>query len=130
MTGYDSNIEEYRLSAPLLSFFEGNGGTQDNVCDLDVTNQVVRFKSHASCDNDETRSLVIFSVHAGTTIEVFENPDCRPNDDWTQIIVKRAVSQALVSTYEQSFENDDLLVIHHHANGLDGKVSCVRITTP
>jgi hypothetical protein len=75
----------------ILSFFEGNDGTQNKVCDLQVTNQAVQFKSHAACENDETCSLVLSLISAETTIEVFDNPDCRPNDDWTEIIVKRAV---------------------------------------
>jgi len=101
-----------------LSFYEGHNGTQNKVCDLNATSQVVRFKSHSACENDETRSLVLSLVGAGMTVEVFDNPDCRTNDDWTEIFVKRAIFRTTVPSYEQSFEDDDLIVIHHHKNGL------------
>jgi hypothetical protein len=103
--GLDSKVSRLEVASAtalpgILSFFGGNDGTQNKVCDLQVTDQVVRFKSHIACDNDETRFLVLSLISAGTTIEVFDNPDCRPNDDWTEIIVKRAVFRVLLGTYE------------------------------
>ena len=66
----------------------------------------------------------------GTTIEVFDDPDCQSSDDWTEIEVKRAIFRTTLNTYESSFQNVDLKVTHHHKNGLDGKVSCVRVDAP
>lgn len=133
--GLDGSVSrlEVRRSTELsgvLSLYEGNNGTQNKVCDLDAISGVIRFPSHSACDNDETRSMVLTQVSAGTLIEVYDDPDCETSDDWTEILVKRAALRITVDGYEQSFENDDLLVTHHHDNGLDGKVSCVRITAP
>ena len=74
--------------------------------------------------------MVLTQVSAGTLIEVYDDGDCETNDDWTEILVKRAAMRTTIDSYEQSFENDDLLVTHHHMSNLDGKVSCIRITAP
>lgn len=133
--GLDGKVSrlEVRRSTELsgvLSLYEGNNGTQNKVCDLDAISGVVRFPSHSACDNDETRSMVLTQVSAGTLIEVYDDGDCETTDDWTEILVKRAALRTTIDTYEQSFENDDLLVTHHHVSNLDGKVSCIRITAP
>jgi hypothetical protein len=51
-------------------------------------------------------------------------------DDWTEIIVKRHIARRVIGTLERTFEDDDLLVVHHHRNGLDGKVSSVVLVVP
>jgi hypothetical protein len=114
----------------VLSFYERNSGTQNKVCDLDATTQVVRFPSSRACDDDETRSLVLTFVKAGTTILVYDDPDCETGDDWAEISVKRDLFRTTVNSYETSYENDDVIVSYHADNRLDGKLSCVRIVAP
>jgi hypothetical protein len=111
----------------VLSFYEGNTGTQNKVCDLNTLAQTVRFKSHDACDNDEARSLVLTQVPPGTRIEVYDNPDCQANDDWTLIEVKRAVFRKTIASFERNVDDADVKVTFRRTNGLDGKVSCVKV---
>ena len=123
--GLDGKISRLEVafepSGATVDLHEGNNGTQNLVCSLGIDQQItLNFQGHDQCDNDEARSL----------IEMFDDPDCNTGDDWTRITVKRVAFRTTLGTFERSLENDDLLVEHHHDNGLDGKVSCVRITAP
>ncbi len=112
----------------VASFYEGNSATQNKVCDLDIRNREVRFKGHGSCDNDEARSVVLSLVSKGGILRVYDDPDCETGDDYTVIQLKNDVFRLQINTFERSFENDKVRVIHRHNNGLDGKVSCVRFS--
>jgi Metallo-peptidase family M12 len=130
--GLDGKVSRLEVTAAtslqgVLSFYEGNLGTQNKVCDLNTLAQTVRFKSHAACDNDEARSLVLTQVPPGTRIEVYDNPDCRANDDWTAIEVKRAIFRKTIGSFERNLDDADVKVTYQRDNGLDGKVSCVKI---
>ena len=130
--GLDGKLSrlEFTSAAALqgvISFHEGNDGRQNKVCDLTPTAQIVRFKSHAACDNDEARSVVLTQLAPGTRIDIFDNPDCRTNDDWTSIDVRRPVFRKTIGSFQRTFQDDDVTVAYHRENGLDGKVSCVRI---
>lgn len=129
LDGKVSRLEVTRAGAlqGMTTWYEGNHGSQNKVCDLPPVSQTVRFKSHDACDNDEARSLMLTLVQPGVRLQVFDNPDCRTNDDWTEIEIKRAIFRKTIGSFERSFEDDDVRVVHHHDNGLDGKVSCVKI---
>jgi hypothetical protein len=114
----------------IASFYEGNSATQNKVCDLALYDQEVRFKGHASCDNDEARSLVLLLAPAGTVLRVFDDPDCESGDDVTTIETLREVFRIIISSFEDSLQDADIVVEHDHDNGLDGKVSCVQIDAP
>jgi len=129
--GLDGKVSRIEIGPPnvtsgILSFYEGNGGTQNKVCDLTAGNFWVNFKNHSQCDNDEARSLVLTNVSAGYHLRVYDSPSCSTGDDWTEIEVLQNVAQATLWSFEQTFNNGVLRVTHHHDNGLDGKVSCVR----
>jgi phosphatidylserine/phosphatidylglycerophosphate/cardiolipin synthase-like enzyme len=109
--------------------YEGNGGTQDVVCSIAV-NRVknVRFPDTTFCDNDETRSLLLHDVPAGRVLRFYDDPDRRyEDDDWSEIVVKRPVRRKYIDSYERSFEDEDVRVIYHRDNGLDGKVSAAEV---
>lgn len=113
----------------ILSFFEGNNASQNKVCDLSATPQTVNFQEDGfSCDNDEARSMVLTNVRAGFTIEVFDSPSCSTGDDWTRIVVKQNVASLVVGSFEQSISTAAATVAYFSDNGLDGKVSCARIS--
>jgi hypothetical protein len=114
----------------VATFYEGNSASENKVCDLQLSQQEVRFKGHASCDNDEARSLVLSLAPAGVVIGVFDDPDCEAGDDVTMIETLREVFRVTVASFENSFQNADVRVSHDHDNGLDGKVSCVQMTVP
>ncbi|HYH95032.1 reprolysin-like metallopeptidase [Hyalangium sp.] len=133
--GLDGQISRLEVTTAstlqgVLSFYEGHDGTQNKVCDLSADTQLVRFQSHPSCDNDEARSIVLSMVEAGTTIEVYNDPDCRDTDDWARYTIKRTVFRATIPHFEEPVDTDDILAELHIDDQLNGKVSCVSITRP
>ena len=115
---------------PIVSFYEGNGGSQNKVCDLTLASQTVNFTRTSLCTNDEARSLQLAFAPAGTIIEVYDDSSCTSRDDFARIRVKRDIHRVIVGTFEHSFENTDLDVDYFFGGNLDGKVSCVRIFAP
>lgn len=123
-----------RAAGSYVELYEGNGGTQDVVCPIFVTrNKSLRFFDPLTgtdypCDNDEARSILLHDVPAGKVLRFYDDPDGRfQDDDWTEIITKRAVARKYVDTFEQSFEDADVKVIFHRDNGLDGKISFAEV---
>lgn len=122
-----------------LVFYEGNGCSQDIVFAYNSYREANdNCKKSGACkgDNDEARSLRIGKfVKQGAKIIVFDNPDGKTDDDYTRIdIVDRSFIQPegyCLSTFEQSFSNpftnSGIQVDYFRKNGLDGKVSRVRV---
>jgi hypothetical protein len=113
----------------VATFYEGNWGLQNKVCDLQISSREIRFVGHGSCDNDEAQSVVLSMVPAGTILRIFDDADCETGDDYITIRVTRDVFRLTVGTFERSFENADAVSTYRRRNGLDGKVSCVQIET-
>jgi phosphatidylserine/phosphatidylglycerophosphate/cardiolipin synthase-like enzyme len=119
-----------------LEFYEGNNGTQDAVCVLGAhQDKSVRFSDPIDgydykCNNDEGRSVLLHDIPAGKVFRFYDDPNgAYQDDDWTEIVVKRAVSRKYVSSFEQSWEDADLRVISHRDNGLDGKLSRTEVAS-
>lgn len=133
--GLDGKVSRLEVSlggdlGGVVTLHEGNNASQNKVCDLRLRNGETRFRGHGDCDNDEARSMTLALARAGTVVSVFDSPDCRTNDDFTVIRVKRDLFRKVIRSFETSTEDADVEVDHHHDNGLDGKVSCLRIQMP
>lgn len=113
-----------------VSLYEGGSATQNKVCDLRLYDRTINFKEQSSCDNDEARSLVLTLPRAGTSIKLYDDPGCGTSDDWTEIFVKKDLTRYTVNSLESDYENASVKVNHRHDNGLNGKVSCIRIRVP
>lgn len=111
----------------VLSFYEGNDGRQNKVCDLASAHGQVKFKGHRECDNDEARSLVLQNVRAGTVVRVFDDPSCKRSDDWSEVRVRQDVARYVVASFERNVADAQTTVAFHRDNGLDGKVSCIQV---
>jgi hypothetical protein len=96
-------------------------------------------KKRGACkgDNDEARSVKIAkTVKPGAQIVVFDDPGGSQEDDSTVItIVDRDFLEPegyCLRTFENSFDNPNsnsgIKVEYHRKNGLDGKISRVRVT--
>jgi hypothetical protein len=106
-----------------IEFFEGNAGTQDSVHQTsDRAGQNFRPRQ-----NDEARSVVLRNVRVGCRITVFDSPDGHRSDDYCVITVIRASPRYVVGTFERTFSDDVVEVRYTPRNGLDGKVSRIRI---
>lgn len=106
-----------------IVFYEGDGGSQDIVQTVsDSPGQDFRPDS-----NDEIRSLKLLNVRAGAVISVFDDKRGSKTDDFAVIQVKVTSPEYPVSTFERSYEDEYVIVSYGKRNGLDGKVSRIRV---
>jgi hypothetical protein len=107
-----------------IVFYEGNGGSQDIVHSTDdAPGQDFRPRQ-----NDEARSVKLLNVRTRSVISVFDSPSGSTTDDFCVIQVKRSAPEYTVGTFERSYEDEYVLVSYARKNGLDGKVSRIRIS--
>ena len=111
-----------------LKFMEGNDCTQDIVGEAtDEVGQEINIKKTSGFTNDEARSVLISNVQVGIVLKVYDNPDGKQSDDWTEVFVKKQVLEYCITSFEQTYEDDVVQVFFHQNNGLDGKVSRIEI---
>ena len=120
--------EELQPATGSFIFLEGNDCTQDVVGETSSSpGQFISLQDDARFGNDEARSVVLLNVEANTQLSVFDSPASDQDDDWTMIIAKRTIDVYCVATFERTFEDEAVQVIHLHKNGLDGKVSRIEV---
>ncbi|MBF2047940.1 hypothetical protein HJG54_06570 [Leptolyngbya sp. NK1-12] len=106
-----------------IVFYEGNGGSQNIVHTIDDSpGQDFHLRQ-----NDEARSVKLLNVRQGCFIEVFDHPEGQRSDDFCVIEVRRSSSEYTVNTFERSYDDEYVIVSYANNNGLDGKVSRVRV---
>jgi hypothetical protein len=138
-----------------IILYEGNNATQDVIANGRISGSATQFiegrfqkdvftrfihgflypgESPSQYDNlpanDETRSLRMCGMVAGRAILIFDSPSAATNDDWTEILIKKAIPGTdyyQLDSYEHSYEDEYVKVTYHADNGLDGKVSYMRI---
>ncbi|OEF04438.1 hypothetical protein [Vibrio genomosp. F10] len=120
---------------PEFEFHEGTQATQDTVCNLTVDPggyDTVNFKTDDyGCDNDEAKSLTLRNVPQGTIISIYDNPKLSRNDDYTVITVNEDIIEGyVIGSFEHSYSDSSVDVVYYEDNGLNGKVSSVRIIVP
>ncbi|WGV98279.1 hypothetical protein QF117_05320 [Vibrio sp. YMD68] len=120
---------------PEFVFYEGSQATQHTVCNLVVlpgVHETVNFKKDDyGCDNDEARSLTLRDVPEGTSIRIYDDPKLSTNDDYIVIKVKEDIfTDYIIGSFEQSYSDESVSVTYYEDNGLNGKVSSVRIVVP
>lgn len=110
----------------VVDLYEGNNATQNVVCSLVVADQgfvSYTFPELDECDNDEARSIVLRDVPGGRVIRLYDSPSGSNDDDWVRIRVLQPVTDYVIPTFENSFQDPSVQVTYHPDNGLDGKVS-------
>jgi len=110
----------------------GNGGTQRISCTVGLTRSGFwNLKNERNCHNDDARSVNLMAASRGTVITLYDSPSGSTGDDYTRIRIKRdLLTVRNVPTLEKNIEDEYIAVEHHHVNGLDGKVSAVRVEAP
>jgi hypothetical protein len=127
-----------------VSFYEGNGGAQTNVCNIAVpasgamaVRQVDFTNNPYSCDNDEARSLAFINSAPGLIVEVWDRSSCanpagQSRSDYSRSELAVPASRIVVPTFEATtgqIRGLPYYETYYRSNGnLDGKVSCVRIS--
>ncbi len=112
-----------------LRFWENNYCTGDSLLFSDA--RAIYTMGHYGW-NDEARSLELIQVTAPTTIEVYDSSSGSTSDDYAVIVVTAFVPYYCIPTFER---DRDLwyngtkvgFVDYVPDNGLDGKVSLVRV---
>ena len=111
---------------PAVFFYEGNNQTQR------LLNTFHESYIGRIWPNDEARSLSLYNVIAGTIIQVYDHPEGKGRDDMCTINVFQPVKTYDVDSFEYQIDDTNIgvTVDPKYHNGLDGKVSYVRITLP
>jgi hypothetical protein len=122
--GYDSNG-----TYPVVTFWEGNGCTQDQVGWFSAASlpTTIPNTSGSGWVNDEARSMLLTNIKAGTVIRVYDNGSGSTSDDWAEIRVNRNIESRCVYSFQLSNQDADFTLNVHYRDGLDGKVSRVTI---
>ncbi|MGN7824113.1 hypothetical protein ACTJJB_28580 [Chitinophaga sp. 22536] len=107
----------------IIVFYEGNNGTQNIVQTVEDT----PGQNFRPVKNDEIRSMKLYGVRQGCRITVYDSPDGATNDDFSIVNVKRTSPEYTVDTFERSYEDDTVVVAFIRNNGLDGKISRIKI---
>jgi len=107
----------------IIVFYEGNNGSQNIVQTVEDT----PGQNFRPVKNDEIRSCKLYGVRPGCEITVFDSPDGSTSDDFSIINVKRVSPEYTIDTFERSYEDEYVVVSFIRNNGLDGKISRIRI---
>lgn len=108
----------------IIVFYEGNNGSQNIV----QTVEDVPGQNFQPVKNDEIRSMKLYGVRVGCEITVFDSPDGSMRDDFCIVNVKRISPEYTVNTFERSYEDEYVVVSYIRNNGLDGKISRIKIS--
>jgi hypothetical protein len=114
---------------PLIVLYEGNGGSQNIVCTINVSSDIRRKVTELGCANDEARSAILYNLPKRKSIRLFDGPEFSQSDDWSEIVVQRPIVKATVQTFGRNAETQDFTVHAHRQNGLDGKVSAIQVAS-
>jgi hypothetical protein len=110
-----------------LTFFEDSGCRGDSTGWVtDRSGNAVNFDASDGFDDNDSESLHLGNVPAGTIIRVFDNEWGSEGDDWTRILVKSPTTFCL-GGFETSFESSALQVDFHRVSDLDDEVSRVDV---
>ncbi len=121
--------------APDLVFYEGNSCKQGIKAALHnhrPGKHSINCKKSKACDNDEIRSMRIYSfVRPHTDVIVYDHPEAETKDDWTKVSIGKpdfhGAPSRCIKSFEKSHSSDGISVKFHKHNGLDGKISHIKI---
>ncbi|SFD84029.1 hypothetical protein SAMN05518672_103455 [Chitinophaga sp. CF118] len=107
----------------IIAFYEGNNATENVVQTIeDSPGQDFR-----PVRNDEIRSAKIYGVRPGCEIRVYDSSDGSTSDDFCIVNVKRSIPEYIINTFERTYEDEYVRVTFIRNNGLDGKISRIRV---
>jgi len=121
----------------LIAFFSGAPDSPgDLLCTvpLDIQPAVIdfsrddqSFNQPVACADESARSMVLSNVPAGRVLRLYADAQGRRTDDWLEVVVKRDIGEKAIPSFERSFADDDVTVVYHRNEGLDGRVSRLEI---
>lgn len=119
---------------PKITWYSGNDGTKDVVrtdsfSGGDPGERTFHLKQYGG-QNDEIRSAVMEYLPVGSVITVYDNPDGKTDDDWSVVTIKQYDDQITIPHFEQETNSSKYKLEYHKKNGLNGKISCVKVNIP
>ncbi|MDD0972500.1 hypothetical protein [Pseudomonas fontis] len=120
------------LSQGGIYLHEGNNGdtARDTTCVLPAGHNYSFKLAARGCENDEARSLSLRGIKKGTRITLYDSPTASQHDDYAVVDIKRDIGleeRVVVSSFERSENNNNFKSTYVRNNGLDGKVSYIKI---
>jgi hypothetical protein len=107
----------------IIAFYNGNSASQDVIQAVeDYPGQDFRPR-----EDDAIKSAKLYNVRPGCEIRVFDSGTGNMTDDFCVINVKRAAPEYTLHSFEKSYEDEYVRVTYIPNDGLDGKVSRVRV---
>lgn len=145
--GLDGKVSRVKLGwggtsdaiPPEIVFYEGNNCEQGVKGSYNAgTRRDDNCKDTDRCSNDEIRSARIMGWgRKQFSFEVHDHPDAKSTDkhgktkdDWAEIrvdVTKMAGGSACIGSFERDRNKDGVEVNYHKDNGLDGKISHIKI---
>ncbi|MFT4623522.1 MAG: hypothetical protein ACI8PZ_002178 [Myxococcota bacterium] len=111
-----------------IRWFEKNDCTGSSWDMPPVNGYAQDLKDSSTYPNDEFRSVQLQNLSPGWTITVYDSPSASTGDDWCTIEVKSQTTVYNVDSFETDVDDSFVTVTFHKKNGLDGKVSYVKIS--
>ena len=117
-------------------FYASNNATGKFICGM--TTVVRRWldlsqfnvKNHLGCKNDIIRSAVLQGIANGTRIEIYDSPLASILDDYAIISINRNIGaneKIIIPSFEVTYNCSEYSIRFFHRNGLDGKLSFIKI---
>ena len=107
----------------LITFYEGNGASQ-NIVQTVNDNPGQNFRP---VKNDEIRSAKLQDVRPGCVIKVYDDPSGSTGDDWCIVTVKQSHPGYIVGSFQENVDDAYVKVQYIKDNGLDGKISRIKV---
>jgi hypothetical protein len=107
----------------IIVFYEGNNATQNIVQTVEDS----PGQNFRPSQDDTIRSAKIFGVRPGCEIRVYDSENGGTDDDFCIVNVKRVAPEYIVPTFERTYEDEFVRVTFIRNNGLDGKVSRIKV---
>ncbi len=135
LDGILQNQEPYTDRADVV-FYEDNEckGEEAGVFSSTYPAGGVNCLTDSGCDDNKISSVRLFpGLKNGTIIELYSDHDDDGGDDWAILEVKSTLAKPIcISTFENNIDDNKIRLEYHEKlgieNGLDGKISYIKIT--
>ena len=99
------------------------------VCTFNISRSLtMNFKKSDVCENDEIRSVSLLNMKRGRLVELYDSPSSSTNDDF--IIIRSRTNDSRwinINNLEQNQYNSRVNATFYRDNGLNGKVSSIKV---
>jgi len=121
--------------AGLLAFYEGDNASQDVLCRIPFRyGTTVNFQTdNLGCENDEARSVRVDFLPPGASFTIHDSPSCSWSDDVSAVTVTDPDAynaRFTVPRFDFTGGTWQYNITYHRDNGIQGKVSCIRMNYP